>query len=95
MTLVPTNSIVINGETYPLYSASLVIAANYLNGNLNASTVMSLIPTRIDGSGNTIEADEQAISLSLASTKDVSGPEQEVMAKIHDAIQTYIFQKGL
>jgi len=95
MTLVPTNPIIIDGETYPLYSANLAIAAKYINGELNASAAMRLVPTRIDADGNTITADDYTRSLTLGSTSNISGPEAEVMIRFHNAIQTYIFEKGL
>lgn len=95
MTLVPTNPIVIDGETYPLYSASLAIYANYVNGDMNASAAMRLIPTRLDSNNNPILSQENSVNLTLGSATEAGPDEQMVMGTIHNAIQNYIFQKGL
>lgn len=90
-----TTPITINGEVYPLFSANLAISSKYSEGNFEANAAMRLVPTRLDEQGNPITSEENAKSVLIGSTKDISGAEQEAMQKIYLAVQEYLVAKGL
>ena len=85
----------INGESYPLLSANLAITSSYKNGTLEACAAMRLIPTRLDENGNGITSEENAESVIVGTLDGISGPEQEALTKIYEAVQNYIIAKGL
>lgn len=90
-----TNPITINDEVYPLFSANLAISSKYSEGTFEANAAMRLVPTRLDENGNPITSEENAKSVLIGSTKDISGPELEAMQKIYSAVQEYLIAKGL
>ncbi len=90
-----TNPITINNEVYPLYSANLAISSKYSEGSFEANAAMRLVPTRLDEQGNPITAEDHAKSVLVGTTKGISGPEQEAMQEIYQAVQKFLIAKGL
>ena len=90
-----TTPIEYDGEVYPLYSANLAITSSFVNGNIEASAAMRLVPTRIDSDGSAVTLDSQAKSVLVGTVQGISGPEQQAMAAIHTAVQNFINAKGL
>ena len=91
----PTNPIIIDGETYDLYTLNLAVTTKYLgNGNEDASIAMRLIPTRIDN-GQVITADAEARGLSIGTLEGADAITIQTALSIQSALQTYIDAKGL
>jgi hypothetical protein len=90
-----SNPITIDNEVYPLYSANLAISSKYSEGQFEANAAMRLVPTRLDEQGNSITAEEHAKSVLVGTTKEISGPEQEAMQEIYQAVQKFLIAKGL
>jgi hypothetical protein len=90
-----TNPIEDNGHVYPLYSASLAISSLYKNNQFEAYTSLRLVPTRLDEQGNGITLEEKDKSIAIGTVTNISGPEQEAMQEIYQAVQKYIIAKGL
>ena len=88
------NPIEINGEVYPLYSVSLAITSLYENSQFEARVAARLVPTRIDAEGNSITSEENAKSVIIGTLSEVSGPEQQAMSEIYQAVQKFIIVKG-
>lgn len=89
------NPITVDGEVFPLLSANLAISSSFKNGAFEANAAMRLVPTRLDENGNGVTSEENAKSVLIGSTKDISGAEQEAMQKIYLAVQEYLVAKGL
>ena len=87
--------ITVDGEIFPFYSANLAISSSFRNGNFEANAAMRLVPTRLDENGNGITSDENAKSVLVGTTQGISGPEQDAMVAIYQAVQNYINIKGL
>lgn len=90
-----SNPITVDDQTYPLYSANLAISSSYRNGQFEANAAMRLVPTRLDEQGNPITLDDEARSVVVGTTQGISGPEQDAMQEIYQAVQKYILVKGL
>lgn len=90
------NPNIIEGETYPLYSANLAITSFYKNGgDFDVSACLKLIPTRLDAEGNVDKKELFSKSLLIGSVNEMSVEERAAMDQIYAAIQNYINVKGL
>jgi hypothetical protein len=95
MILTPTNPIIIDGQTYDRYTASLAINTEYIGNYLDAQVSMRLIPTRLDENNNVILSEDNMVPLTLATTEGITGPEETAMLGIFSSVQNYILAKGL
>lgn len=95
MILTPTNPIIIDGQTYDRYTASLAINTEYLGNYLDAQVSMRLVPTRLDENNNVVLAEDYMIPLTLGTTEGITGPEEVAMMGIFNSVQNYILAKGL
>ena len=85
----------VNGEAYPLLEANLAITSTYKNNNLEAYASLRLVPTRLDEQGNAVASEANAKTVAISTVSNLSGPEQEAMQEIYQAVQKYIIAKGL
>jgi hypothetical protein len=90
-----TNPTEINGEIYPLFGANLAITSLYKNNKFEAYTSLRLVPTKLDEQGNSATSEQHAKTIAIATVSDLTGPEQEAMQEIYQAVQKYIIAKGL
>lgn len=90
-----TQPLELEGNVYPLLNANLAITSSYKNGQFEACAAMRLVPTRLDENGNGITSDENGKSIIIGTLDGISGPEQEALTKIYEAVQNYIVAKGL
>jgi hypothetical protein len=91
----PTNPIVIDGETYDLYTINLAITSVVNpDASEDANVAMRLVPTRI-ANGEVILANEAAIGIALGSLAGSDEATQQAVGAIQAALQAYIQAKGL
>ena len=100
----PSQPIIIDGETYDLYTLNLAVTSKYLgnggaskyfgNGGEDASIAMRLVPTRIDN-GQVITADAEARGLSIGTLEGADAVTTQTALSIQSALQTFIDAKGL
>jgi hypothetical protein len=91
----PTNPIVIDGETYDIYSINLAITSVVNpDASEDANVAMRLVPTRI-ANGEVILANDYARSMALGSVDNVDAPTATAVAQISASIQEFIYAKGL
>jgi len=91
----PTNPIVIDGETYDIYTINLAITSVVNpDASEDANVAMRLVPTRI-ANGEVILANEYARSMALGSVDGVDAPTATAVAQISASIQEFIYAKGL
>lgn len=91
-----SNPITIHGLEYAYHSINLAITGRYLpDGTPDASFVLYLVPTRLDG--ETVQTAESAATCLLrGSFREVIDPaEQAAIVAIQTALQTLIIAKGL
>ena len=90
-----TTPIVIDGKEYPYYSFNLAISTKYEGNSEIGSAALRLVPTRVNETGN-VENDEINFkSILLGSTAKMQDPEKTAVQKIQQALQEYIYSKGL
>jgi hypothetical protein len=91
----PTNPIVIDGETYDLYTLNLAITSIVnADASEDANVAMRLVPTRI-ANGEVILANDYARTMALGSVDGVDAPTSTAVAQISASIQEFIYAKGL
>jgi hypothetical protein len=91
-----TNHITIDGKTYDRYSLNLAITGFYKpDGQPDANVAMSLIPTRIENGVVEQAGLEHRKAVVLGSLSQASAEEQQAVAAIQAALQTYLQEKGL
>lgn len=96
----PSQPIIIDGETYDLYTLNLAVTSKYVtskylgNGSEDASIAMRLVPTRIDN-GQVITADAEARGLSIGTLEGADAVTTQTALSIQAALQTFIDAKGL
>ena len=91
----PTNPIVINGETYDIYTINLAITSIVNpDASEDANVAMRLVPTRI-ANGEVILANDYARSMALGSVDGADAPTATSVAQISASIQEFIYAKGL
>jgi hypothetical protein len=91
----PTNPIIIDGETYDLYTINLAITSIVnADASEDANVAMRLIPTRI-ANGEVILANDYARTMALGSVDNVDAPTKTAVAQISASIQEFIYAKGL
>lgn len=91
----PTNPIIIDGETYDIFTINLAITSVVnTDASEDANVAMRLIPTRI-ANGEVILASDYARSMALGSVDNVDQPTKTAVAQISASIQEFIFAKGL
>ena len=91
----PTNPIVIDGETYDLYTINLAITSLVKpDASEDANVAMRLVPTRI-ANGEVILANDYARTMALGSVDNVDAPTATAVAQISASIQEFIYAKGL
>jgi hypothetical protein len=91
----PTNPIIIDGETYDIYTINLAITS-VVNSDASedANVAMRLVPTRI-ANGEVILANDYARTMALGSVDNVDAPTATAVAQISASIQEFIYAKGL
>ena len=91
----PTNPIIIDGETYDLYTINLAITS-VVNAvaSEDANVAMRLVPTRI-ANGEVILANDYARTMALGSVENVDQPTKTAVSQISASIQEFIYAKGL
>lgn len=91
-----SNPNIINGDTYPKYTANLSVTSFYKKqGRFEVNAALRLVPTRFDEEGNVIKADSEYKSVLLGSLDEANVEEQQAITQIYSAIQNYINVKGL
>jgi hypothetical protein len=91
----PTNPIIIDGETYDLYTINLAITSVVNpDASEDANVAMRLVPTRI-ANGEVILANDYARSMALGSVENVDQPTKTAVFQISASIQEFIYAKGL
>jgi hypothetical protein len=91
-----TNPITIDGKTYDRFSLNLAITGFYKpDGQPDANVAMSLIPTRIEDGVVEQAGLEHRKAVVLGSLAQASAEEQQAVAAIQQALQTYLQAKGL
>jgi len=91
----PTNPIVIDGETYDIYTINLAITSVVNpDASEDANVAMRLVPTRI-ANGEVILANDYARTMALGSVDNVDAPTATAVAQISASIQEFIYAKGL
>jgi hypothetical protein len=91
----PTNPIVIDGETYDIYTINLAITSIVnADASEDANVAMRLVPTRI-ANGEIILANDYARTMALGSVENVDQPTATAVAQISASIQEFIYAKGL
>ena len=91
----PTNPIVIDGETYDIYTINLAITSVVNpDASEDANVAMRLVPTRISN-GEVILANDYARTMALGSVDNVDAPTKTAVVQISASIQEFIYAKGL
>jgi hypothetical protein len=91
----PTNPIVIDGETYDIYTINLAITSVVNpDASEDANVSMRLLPTRI-ANGEVIVAEAYARVMLLGSVENVDLATKTAVAQISASIQEFIYAKGL
>jgi hypothetical protein len=91
----PTTPIVIDGETYDIYTINLAITSIVNpDASEDANVAMRLVPTRI-ANGEVILANDYARTMALGSVNNVDAPTKTAVAQISASIQEFIYAKGL
>lgn len=91
-----TNPQTIEGEVYDHLSINLAITYRVVDAdNGDASVAMRIVPTRIDGDGAVITADQSAMGISVASLAGVDQDAATAAAAIKSAIEAYLTAKGI
>jgi hypothetical protein len=91
-----TNPQTIDGEVYDHLSINLAITYRVVDAdNGDASVAMRIVPTRIDGEGAVITADQSAMGISVASLAGVDQDAATAAAAIKGAIEAYLTAKGI
>ena len=91
----PTNPIIIDGETYDLYTINLAITSVVNpDASEDANVSMRLLPTRVSN-GEVIVADAYARVMLLGSVDNVDLATKTAVAQISASIQEFIYAKGL
>jgi len=91
----PTNPIVIDGETYDIYTINLAITSVVNpDASEDANVSMRLLPTRI-ANGEVIVAEAYARVMLLGSVDNVDLATKTAVAQISASIQEFIYAKGL
>jgi len=91
----PSQPIVIDGETYDIYTINLAITSVVNpDASEDANVAMRLVPTRI-ADGQVILANDYARSMALGSVENVDQPTKTAVAQISESIQEFIYAKGL
>jgi hypothetical protein len=91
----PSQPIIIDGETYDLYTLNLAVTSVVnADASEDANVAMRLVPTRITN-GEVILANDCARSMALGSVDGVDAPTATAVAQISASIQEYIYAKGL
>jgi hypothetical protein len=91
----PTNPIIIDGETYDLYTINLAITSIVNpDASEDANVSMRLLPTRVSN-GEVIVADAYARVMLLGSVDNVDIATKTAVAQISASIQEFIYAKGL
>ena len=91
----PTNPIIIDGETYDLYTINLAITSVVNpDASEDANVSMRLLPTRV-ANGEVIVADAYARVMLLGSVDNVDLATKTAVAQISASIQEFIYAKGL
>ena len=91
----PTNPIIIDGETYDLYTINLAITSVVNpDASEDANVSMRLLPTRVSN-GEVIVADDNARVMLLGSVDNVDLATKTAVAQISASIQEFIYAKGL
>jgi hypothetical protein len=93
--MTPSQPIIIDGQTYDLYTLNLAVTSKYLGDSKeDASIAMRLIPTRIKD-GEVITADQDARGLSIGTLEGADSVTTQTALAIQSALQSYINAKGL
>jgi len=91
----PTNPIIIDGETYDIYTINLAITSVVNpDASEDANVSMRLLPTRI-ANGEVIVAEAYARVMLLGSVENVDLATKTAVAQISASIQEFIYAKGL
>ena len=91
----PSEPIVIDGETYDLYTLNLAVTSKYLgDATEDASIAMRLIPTRIQDN-EVITAGEESRAFSMGTLLGSDQITMQTAYAIQAAIQNYINVKGI
>ena len=91
----PTNPIIIDGETYDIYTINLAITSVVnADASEDANVSMRLLPTRVSN-GEVIVADAYARVMLLGSVDNVDLATKTAVAQISASIQEFIYAKGL
>ena len=91
----PTNPIIIDGETYDIYTINLAITSVVNpDASEDANVSMRLLPTRVSN-GEVIVADDNARVMLLGSVDNVDLATKTAVAQISASIQEFIYAKGL
>jgi hypothetical protein len=91
----PTNPIIIDGETYDIYTINLAITSVVNpDASEDANVSMRLLPTRVSN-GEVIVADAYARVMLLGSVDNVDLATKTAVAQISASIQEFIYAKGL
>jgi len=91
----PTNPIIIDGETYDIYTINLAITSVVNpDASEDANVAMRLVPTRI-ANGEVILANDYARTMALGSVDNVDAPTATAVAQISASIQGFIYAKEL
>jgi len=91
----PTNPIIIDGETYDIYTINLAITSIVNpDASEDANVSMRLLPTRVSN-GEVIVAEAYARVMLLGSVDNVDLATKTAVAQISASIQEFIYAKGL
>jgi len=91
----PTNPIIIDGETYDIYTINLAITSVVNpDASEDANVSMRLLPTRVSN-GEVIVAGAYARVMLLGSVDNVDLATKTAVAQISASIQEFIYAKGL
>jgi hypothetical protein len=91
----PTNPIIIDGETYDIYTINLAITSIVNpDASEDANVSMRLLPTRVSN-GEVIVAEAFARVMLLGSVDNVDIATKTAVAQISASIQEFIYAKGL
>lgn len=91
----PSQPIIIDGETYDIYTINLAITSVVNpDASEDANVSMRLLPTRVSN-GEVIVADAYARVMLLGSVDNVDIATKTAVAQISASIQEFIYAKGL
>lgn len=91
----PSQPIVIDGETYDLYTMTLATASRYnLPDQQDASVVLTLTPTRFEGD-QVKQSQENNRTVLFGSLASASQPAFVAVDEVSTAIQKFIYAEGL